>query len=47
MFQFEYVKDVSGPDGFKMCKNRSFSDPTPALVEMIKRGMLKPEELLG
>jgi hypothetical protein len=47
MFQFEYVKDASGPEGFKMSKNTSFSDPTPAIVEMIKRGMLKPEQLLG
>jgi hypothetical protein len=47
MFQFEYVKDASASGGFKMSKNRSFSDPTPAVVEMIKRGMLKPEQLLG
>jgi len=47
MFQFEYAKDKSGVDGIKMKSNRSFSDPTPAVVEMIKRGMLKPEQLLG
>lgn len=47
MFQFEYAKAASGPGGFKMKSNPTFSDPTPAVVEMIKRGMLKPEQLLG
>lgn len=47
MFQFEYVKDESGPGGFKMKINTNFSDPTQVIVEMIKRGMLKPGQLLG
>lgn len=47
MFQVEYVKDASGPGGFKMKSNTNFSDPTPAIVEMMKRAMLKPEQLLG
>ncbi|QDS74411.1 hypothetical protein FKW77_005829 [Venturia effusa] len=47
MFQFEYVKDASGPGGLKMKSNTNFSDPTPAVVEMLKRGMLKPVQLMG
>jgi len=47
MFQFEYVKAADGIDGIKMKSTKAFSDSTPAVVEMLKRGMIKPEQLLG
>jgi hypothetical protein len=48
MFHFEYVKDKEAKyDGIRMKAQRTFSDSAPAMVEMIKRGMVKPEQLLG
>jgi hypothetical protein len=40
MFHFWYVKDESGPDGFKMKRSDVFSDTFPAVQEMMKRGMI-------
>jgi hypothetical protein len=41
MFHFWYVKDDSGPGGFKMKRSDVFSDTFPAVQEMVKRGMIK------
>lgn len=41
MFHFWYVKDASGPDGWKMKRSDVFSDSFPAVQEMMKRGMIK------
>jgi hypothetical protein len=46
-FHFAYVKDSSGPEGIKLKRTQVFSDSAPVLVEMLKKGMLKPEQLLG
>lgn len=42
-FFFEYVK--SGKNEIKLARSEIFSDPSAALVAMLKRGMLKPEQL--
>jgi len=48
MFRFSYMKVEGAPhDGLKMRRNEVFSDSGPAIVEMLKRGMVKPEQLLG
>ncbi|KAF2121008.1 hypothetical protein BDV96DRAFT_683388 [Lophiotrema nucula] len=49
MFRFVYVK-VDDEDAYQGIKLRSieiFSDPLPALGLMLKRGVVKPEQLLG
>ena len=47
-FKFRYVKDDAAEhDGILMESTSIFSDPTSAVVEMLKRGMLKPEQLMG
>ena len=43
-FRFEYVKQSDG--GIKMGSSETFADPTAAVVTMLKRGMMKPEDLL-
>lgn len=43
---FTCVKDPSGPKGFKVKSMTLFGDGTPVIGEMIKRGMMKPEDLL-
>lgn len=48
MFHFKYVKDKSAKhDGIKMKMQKTYSDSGAAMIEMIKRGMVKPEQLLG
>jgi hypothetical protein len=48
MFHFEYVKDSSAKhDGILLKSTKVYSDSGPAVVEMLKRGMVKPEQLLG
>jgi hypothetical protein len=48
MFHFTYVKDKGAKhDGIKMNSEKVFSDSGAAMIEMIKRGMVKPEQLLG
>jgi hypothetical protein len=48
MFQFSYVKDKGAKhDGIKMKLQKVFSDSGARMIEMIKRGMVKPEQLLG
>ncbi|KIX98977.1 uncharacterized protein Z520_05438 [Fonsecaea multimorphosa CBS 102226] len=44
-FLFKCVKDPSGPKGFKVKAMTLYGDGTPVVAEMIKRGMLKPEDL--
>ncbi|KAK5685444.1 hypothetical protein LTS10_003522 [Elasticomyces elasticus] len=44
-FKFSYVK--SGDDGVQLARTEIFSDPSAALVQMLKRGMLKPEQLMA
>jgi hypothetical protein len=43
-FDFRYVKQSDG--GIKLSRTAIFSDPTAAVVGMLKRGMMKPEDLL-
>lgn len=42
-FYFKYVK--IGEDGFELARTEIYGDPSAALIQMIKRGMLKPEQL--
>lgn len=42
-FYFKYVK--VGEDGFELARTEIYGDPSAALIQMIKRGMLKPEQL--
>jgi len=43
---FNVVKDPAGLNGFKIKAMTVFADKSPAVVEMIKRGMMKPGDLL-
>lgn len=43
-FYFTYVKDGSD---VKLARTEIYSDPSAAMVQMLKRGMLKPEHLTG
>ncbi|KAF2428888.1 hypothetical protein EJ08DRAFT_314761 [Tothia fuscella] len=48
MFAFEYVKDESAKhDGIKMKSQKIFADTALAMLEMLKRGMVKPEMLMA
>jgi hypothetical protein len=44
-FLFTCVKDPAGPKGFKVKSMTVFGDGVPVVGEMIKRGMVKPEDL--
>lgn len=44
-FRFKYAK--GGKDGVELYKTEIFSDPSAAMVKMLQRGMLKPEQLMG
>ncbi|KAK3110986.1 hypothetical protein LTR53_014188 [Teratosphaeriaceae sp. CCFEE 6253] len=41
---FSYVK--GGKDGVELARTEIYSDPSAALVQMLKRGMLTPEQLM-
>ncbi|KAK4502982.1 hypothetical protein PRZ48_006409 [Zasmidium cellare] len=43
-FRFEYVKKG---DEIKLARTEIFSDPSQAMVLMLKRGMIKSEDLVG
>ncbi|KAK0342825.1 hypothetical protein LTR91_023173 [Friedmanniomyces endolithicus] len=43
-FKFAYIK--GGKDGVELASTEIFSDPSAAMVQMLKRGMLKPEQLM-
>jgi hypothetical protein len=42
---FICVKDPAGPKGFKVKAMTLYGDGVPVVTEMIKRGMIKPEDL--
>ncbi|KIW10694.1 hypothetical protein PV08_11658 [Exophiala spinifera] len=46
-FLFTCVADPAGPKGFKVKSMTLYGDGTPVVGEMIKRGMVKPEDLLA
>jgi len=46
-FHFKYVKDPSGPKGLKLKSSTLFADEIPMVGEMIKRGMVTPEQVLA
>lgn len=46
-FRFIYVKDADGYQGIKVRRVEIYSDPLPALGLLLKRGVLKPEQILG
>jgi hypothetical protein len=47
-FHFKYVKDTEAKHGgIRLKRSEIFSDSAPVVVEMLKRGMLKPEQLMG
>ncbi|KAH7392327.1 hypothetical protein DE146DRAFT_790847 [Phaeosphaeria sp. MPI-PUGE-AT-0046c] len=43
-FHFRYVKDDE--HGYKLSRTAIYNDPTAAVVGMLKRGMMKPEDLM-
>jgi len=43
-FRFEYVKDA-GPKGFKLQRSEIMSDSGPAVLTLLKRGLIKPADL--
>ena len=44
---FEFVKDPSGPKGLKLKGQKLFADGIPMIGEMVKRGMVTPEQVLA
>lgn len=46
-FHFVYVKDTSGPKGLKLKSQKLYGDSMPMVGEMIKRGMVTPEQILA
>jgi hypothetical protein len=44
-FIFNCVEDEAGPKGFKIKSMTVFGDGVPVVSEMMKRGMVKPEDL--
>ncbi|KAM3416201.1 hypothetical protein BST61_g7807 [Cercospora zeina] len=42
-FKFAYKKEG---DGFKVSRTEIFSDPSAAIVAMLKTGMMKPKDLM-
>jgi hypothetical protein len=44
---FEFVKDTSGPKGLKLKSQTLFADGIPMIGEMVKRGMVTPEQVLA
>ena len=42
-----YFKTIQDGDDFKLVRTEIYSDPSKAMVQMLKRGMLKPEQLMG
>lgn len=43
-FAFKYAKQADG--GIKLAKSAIYTDSTKAVVEMMKRGMIKPDDLM-
>ena len=47
MFRFNFVKDWTAKhDGIKIRSLQMYSDTGPVVEEMLKRGIMKPEDLL-
>jgi hypothetical protein len=46
-FHFVYVKDPEGPKGMKLKSEKLFADGLPMVGEMVKRGMVTPEQVLA
>lgn len=46
-FHFVYVKDPTGPKGLKLQGQSLFADGMPIIGEMLKRGMVTPEQVLA
>lgn len=44
-FYFEYKKDDSGLDGLKITSTSITSDSGPVLLELLKRGVVKPSDI--
>jgi hypothetical protein len=47
VFRFTFVKDEGSKHGYKTKGQEVSADSAPIMIEMIKRGMVKPEQLLG
>lgn len=43
-YSFHYVKQGDG--GIRLSKTAIYANPTAAMVTMMKRGMMKPEDLV-
>jgi hypothetical protein len=47
MFRFEFVREEgSKHEGIKLMRSQIFSDTGPVIMEMLKKGMAKPESLV-
>jgi hypothetical protein len=46
-FIFDVEKADDSPFGFRLTYQQTFADPTPILGEAIKRGLIKPENLVA
>lgn len=44
-FHFVYKKDQSGKDGIMIATTAITSDSGPVVVELLKRGILKPSDI--
>jgi hypothetical protein len=44
-FRFWYVRDDSGPDGFKIKETRIYADPMPAVGFMLQKGIVSAKDL--
>jgi len=44
-FLFTCVKDSTGPKGYKVKSMSLYGNKIPVITEMVKRGMVKPEDL--
>ena len=47
VFRFIFVKDNKAKHGYRTKRQEVNADSVPIMMEMIKRGMVKPEQLLG
>jgi limonene-1,2-epoxide hydrolase len=47
VFRFVFVKDSGNKHGYRAKRQEVSADSAPIMIEMIKRGMVKPEQLLG
>jgi hypothetical protein len=44
-FHFRYKKEKDGHGGLKMCQQILYVDTFPLVGEMVRRGMVKPEQV--